>query len=63
MRYKLSGNGICPSYEKVEAVKEARRPTSAAVERSFLGLVQYCSRFIPNLATISEPLRRLTKKG
>ena len=29
--------------------------------QSFLGLVNYCGRFIPDLATISEPLRCLTK--
>ncbi|PIK43243.1 hypothetical protein BSL78_19881 [Apostichopus japonicus] len=62
MGHKLSSDGICPSDEKVEAIKDARQPTSASEVRSFLGLVQYCSRFIPNLATISEPLRRLTKK-
>ena len=26
-------------------------------------MVNYSSRFIPNLATIAEPLRRLTRKG
>ena len=30
--------------------------------KSFLGLVNFSVRYIPNLATISEPLRRLTKK-
>lgn len=31
--------------------------------RSFLGLVNFCASFIPNLATINEPLRKLTRKG
>lgn len=30
--------------------------------RSFLGFVTYVGKFIPNLATITEPLRKLTKK-
>ena len=30
--------------------------------RSFLGLANYSSRFLPHFATLSEPLRRLTKK-
>lgn len=30
--------------------------------RRFLGMATYCGRFIPNLATIAEPLRHLTKK-
>ena len=42
---------------------EGRAPKDAEEVRSFLGLVNYSGRFIPNLATISEPLRRLTKKG
>ena len=29
----------------------------------FLGLVNYCGRFIPDLGTISEPLSCLTKAG
>lgn len=31
--------------------------------RSFLGSVQFYGKFLPNLATITEPLHRLTKKG
>ena len=49
--------------EKVGAVVEAREPTTASEVRSVLGLVYYSARFIRDLATISEPLRRLTKKG
>lgn len=59
----LSGNGISCAAEKVEAVTSAREPQNATETRSFLGLVNYCGRFIPDLATISEPLRRLTKAG
>ena len=28
-----------------------------------MGLINFSSRFIPNLATIAEPLRRLTRSG
>lgn len=63
MGHDLSGNGISPSDEKVEGVKMASRPTNTREIRSFLGLVQFCARFILDLATRSEPLRRLTKKG
>ena len=59
----LSGNGISCTEEKVKAVKEAREPRTVSETRSFLGLVNYCGRFIPDLATVSEPLRRLTKSG
>ena len=59
----LSGNGISCTAEKVKAVTEAREPQTVSETRSFLGLVNYCGRFIPDLATISEPLRYLTKSG
>lgn len=36
-------------------------PTDIQGVRRFLGLVQYVSKFIPNLADVSEPLRILTK--
>ena len=57
----LSGNGLSCTEEKVKAVKEAREPRTVSETRSFLGLVNYCDRFIPDLATVSEPLRCLTK--
>ena len=36
--------------------------TESTEVKSFLGLVNFKSRFIPDLTTISEPSRRLTKK-
>ncbi|XP_078309584.1 uncharacterized protein LOC144617972 [Crassostrea virginica] len=49
-----------PADAKVKAVVEAREPRTSAEVRSFLGLVNYSSRFIPDLATIAAPLRQLT---
>lgn len=60
--HRLSATGIKPLHNKVEAVQKFRAPATAEEVRSFLGLVNYIAKFIPNLATISEPLRRLTKK-
>ena len=48
-------HGIGPAKEKVRAVKEATRPSSASEVRSFLGLVGFSSRFIPDFATKAEP--------
>lgn len=58
----LSEKGIGPTEERVRAVTEAREPENDTEVRSFLGLVGYSSRFIPQFATLSEPLRRLTRK-
>ena len=58
----LSKHGIGPTEEKVRAVKEVTRPSSASEVRSFLGLVGFSSRFIPDFATKAEPLRVLCRK-
>ena len=61
MGHVLSEKGISPAESKVEAVKNARNPENPSEVRSFLGLVNYCSRYIPNFSTVSAPLRELTK--
>ena len=61
--YTISANGIRPTDETVTAIRNAPKPSSASEVRSFLGLVNYCSRFIPNFSTIAAPLRQLTHKG
>jgi len=58
-----SEKGIGPTEARVEAVTSAREPQNASEVRSFLGLVNFSARFIPNLATVAEPLRQLTKKN
>lgn len=52
-----------PTDEKIKAVNEAKRPDNVNEVRSFLGLVNYFGRFINNLSTVEEPLRRLTRKN
>ena len=58
----LSEKGIGPTEERVRALQEAREPETASEIRSFLGLANYSSRFIPHFATLTEPLRKLTRK-
>ena len=59
----FTSSGVSPDPRKVEAIANASEPTNAQEVRSLLGLVTYCSRFIPDLATISAPLRELTKEN
>ena len=59
----LTNNGIGPAEDKVKAIVDAREPQSVSEVRSLLGLANYNARFIPDFATVAEPLRRLTKKG
>ena len=58
----LSSKGVECDPQKTQAVLEASPPQNVEEVRSFLGVVGFCSRFIPNYAAVNEPLRRLTKK-
>ena len=60
--FKVSAAGLSPDDKKVEAIQNARTPQNSGEVRSFLGLVNYCSRFIPDFSTLSDPLRQLTRK-
>lgn len=59
--HRFNKDGMTPSPSKIEALQSFRAPTSCEEVRSFLGLVNYVGVFIPNLATVSFPLRELTK--
>ncbi|XP_055307067.1 uncharacterized protein K02A2.6-like [Sitodiplosis mosellana] len=59
--HRLSPDGIKPTHDKILAIKQFREPHSTEETRSYLGLVNYLGKFIPNLATVSEPLRMLIK--
>ena len=59
--HTLSAEGISKG-SKVEAVLKMAPPTDISSLKSFLGSVQFYGKFIPNLASMAEPLYRLTKK-
>ena len=53
--------GLHTMFQKVEAVKLAPVPKNQQDLRSFLGLVHYYGKFIPNLASLLQPLNELLK--
>ncbi len=57
---KFNKNGIALSKDKVNSIKAATPPANASELRSLLGLFTYASSSIPNLATIADPLWKLT---
>ena len=59
----ISAQGIQPTEEKIDAIKKAPRPENVTQLRSFLGMVNYHGKFIPNLSAILHPLNRLLRKG
>ena len=54
--------GCKPSDTEVKAITEMPKPTNLKDLQTFLGMVQYLSKFSPRTAEIAEPLRDLMKK-
>ena len=61
--YALSAEGISPDPAKVQALREAERPSNAEEAQSFLGMANYSARFIKNFSTLAAPLRELTRSN
>ena len=54
----MDADGLHTLLSKVAAIIQAPEPENEQQLRSFLGLLNYYSKFIPNLATIVHPLNR-----
>ena len=59
----FSQDGVRPDPKKISAFNTITTPTTVSEVRSLLGMANYSAQFIPNFATITEPLRKLTHKG
>ena len=59
----ISADGIRPDPEKVKAILEAPLPCDQGQLRSFLGSITYLTQYVPHLAIVIAPLRKLTQKG
>ena len=55
----LSDKGVKPDAEKCRAIKQMEEPKDLSELQTFMGLVQYLGKFIPNLSEVTAPLRQL----
>ena len=60
--HSVSLEGLQPTREKIRAITDAPIPSNLAQLRSFLGLVNYYSKFLPHLATTLAPLYLLLRR-
>ncbi|XP_064622356.1 uncharacterized protein K02A2.6-like [Lineus longissimus] len=60
--HRFTDDRVKPDESKIEAIRSMPAPTDVAWVKRFCGMVQYMSRFLPNLANDLGPIRDLTKK-
>ena len=59
----IDSNGIQPDPAKLKAIEEVQTPTNVGEVRRYLGMINHLSKFVPNLAEVTKPLRELLIKG
>ncbi len=55
----IDSQGLHPTEQKIRAIKNAPKPTNISQLRSFLGIINYYNRFLPNLSARLTPLYAL----
>jgi hypothetical protein len=58
----ISQDGVSTDPDKVADIVNMHRPRTIKQVRSFMGMVNYYSRFVPKLAEVARPLHKLTRK-
>lgn len=56
---RVSKDGIQPTDDKIRAVRDAPAPTNVTELRSWLGMLNFHTRFLPNVSTVLHPLHEL----
>ena len=60
--HRIDAEGIHATDSKLDAIVQAPPPKNVQELRSFLGLLNYYCKFIPNLSSLIHPLNDLLKK-
>ena len=59
----VSEKGLRPMESKYRAIRDAPQPQNLTQLKSYLGLLNYYSRFLPNISTTLQPLYMLLQKS
>ena len=60
--HRIDGDGFHPLPDKVDAVRNAPAPRNTRELKSYLGLLSYYSKYLPNLSSVLAPLYQLLFK-
>ena len=60
--HRVDAEGFHPVEAKVKAIQEAPAPKNPTELKSFLGMLNFYGKFVPNLSSILEPLHSLLRK-
>lgn len=60
--HELTPEGVRPLNKYIDSVAKFRAPKTVEELQSFLGLINYINKWIPNLATTTEPLKALLRQ-
>ena len=58
----ITKDGVKPDPKKIEVMRSVPQPTCVKEIRSFIGMMSYYRKFVPNFSEIAKPLINLTKK-
>ena len=58
----IDSSGVRPDPGKIEAITEFKQPKNVGDVRRYLGMVNHLSKFAPNLAEVTQPMRELLNK-
>ena len=61
--HQVSKEGIQADPEKIAAIVKMKPPSNITELRRFLGMINQCGKFSPNLAELTKPLRALLTKN
>ena len=60
--HMIDAHGLHPLDERVRAIKDAPTPKTVGELKSYLGMLSYYSRFLPNMSLVLHPIYHLLRK-